>query len=76
VVDVALYMRRGQQGNRPASDVSYDFAEHNHPISRDIPFDLPALADDNLGPGHVTLKLTINLDLILADDLHAFTGDP
>ena len=33
--------------------------------------DFAALADDHLRPGHITLKLAINLDLILADDLHA-----
>src|SRR5262245_9162272 len=74
MVDVPLHMRRGQQGNRLASDVTYDLAEHNHPVFRDVPFNPAALAHDNLGSGHITLKLTIDLDLILADDLHAFAA--
>jgi len=71
VVDIALHMRRGQQGDHLPSDVANDFAEHNHSVSSDISRDFAALADDHLRPGHITLKLAINLDLVLADDLHA-----
>jgi hypothetical protein len=74
VVDVTFHARRGHQGNRLATYAADDLPEHGYPFAGDETPDLAPLTNDNLGTGHITLKLAVDLDFALTDNLHALAS--
>jgi len=62
------------RGNRLATYAADDLPEHGYPVAGDETADLAPLTNDNLGTGHITFKLAVDFDFVLADNLHALAN--
>ena len=75
VVDVAVDLRGGLQGDRLSANDAGDLAADDHLLAGDHAGHLAPFADDDLGALHITLDLAVDLQDTLADDLQALADD-
>jgi hypothetical protein len=75
MVDVAVNLRRGLEGDRLRADDARDRAAHDNLSTRDHPRYLAPLADDYFGRVNVAFDLTIHLQQAPADDPQSLAND-
>src|SRR5215470_15994923 len=75
MMDVAVHLRRGLQGNRLSADDAGDLAAHDNLATGDHSRHLPFLANDDLGCLDIAFNLAIDLQDAPADDLQTLADD-